>query len=304
MTGSPPTLWLQAHDAATRAALAAWRAIEPLYHGRYDIEDKPDGPSTDADRLADRVIVEALEAAFPRAGHGFLTEESEDGRARLDRERVWIVDPVDGTKDFIRHNGNFAMHIALVERTGDLWLPVAAVVYRPVAGHLYSAVRGRGAWRRDVAPGPDGALAPGKPLPIRVSARGRIEIMRSVVSNSHRTSRLMRLIESLPLESYIHIGSLGIKLALIAEGQAELYINLGLGKTKEWDTCAPHLVLTEAGGTLTDLAGAPLAYNRPEVRHQHGLLASHGPLHEAMVGRVREFLETAQAEDLRRKAVD
>ncbi len=293
MNTEDPALWNFARDAATHAAIAAWGAIATYYDGACAIEEKADGPTTEADRAADRLIAERLGKQFPRSEFGYLTEESEDDRERLGRRHVWIIDPIDGTKDFINHTDHFALHIALVERDeAGLYHPVAAVVYLPMLGRLYSAIRGQGAFRQAIPHPPRPADWANHRQPIRVSTRDRIERMRSVVSNANRTSRLLRLIHSLNLENYWHIGSLGVKLSIIAEGDAELYVNLALGKAKEWDTAAPQLILTEAGGVLTDLAGAPITYNKPDVYHRGGLLASNGPAHGTLLERIHRFLET------------
>ena len=284
--------WMEACDAARRAALAAWGAIAAIYEGSYMIEEKAEGPTTEADRLADLLIVEHLSKHHPVSEYGYLTEESEDEPQRLRRERVWIIDPIDGTRDFINHTGNFAIHIALAERLDDgLFHPVAAVVHQPIGGRMYSAVRGAGAWRQQVGDRP-GPLAWRTPCqPIRVSRRNRLDEMRSVVSNSNRTSRLMRLILSLNLEAHWHIGSMGVKMTTIAEGEAELYVVLVPGRPKEWDTCAPQLVLEEAGGMLTDLEGQIVHYNKQDVYHRQGLLASNGVTHQVLVDQVRRFVE-------------
>lgn len=292
-----PTLWRIARDAATHAAISAWGVIASYYDGAYLIEEKAEGPTTEADRAADLAIAEKLGHCFPRSEFGYLTEESEDSDERLEHERVWIIDPIDGTRDFINHTDNFAIHIALVERLKDdindrLYHPVAAVVYLPMLGRLYSAVRGGGAHRQLIPHPPQASDWDNHRRPIQVSTRSRIEQMRSVVSNANRTSRLMRLIHSLNLENHWHVGSLGVKLSIIAEGDAELYVNLTQGKCKEWDTAAPHLILSEAGGVLTDLNGAPITYNKPNVYHQNGLLATNGPVHQMLLETVHRFLES------------
>ena len=124
--------WEAARDVACRASRRAWEAIEGLYEAGNVVERKADGPVTAADRLADSVIVEMLEMEHPRDHYGYLTEESENDLTRLERDRVWIIDPIDGTTDFINRTGNFAIHIALVEKIQpELWLPVAAAVAQP-----------------------------------------------------------------------------------------------------------------------------------------------------------------------------
>jgi 3'-phosphoadenosine 5'-phosphosulfate (PAPS) 3'-phosphatase len=221
MTTTLNPLWITACNAACLAAHEAWRkAIQPYYRGQYEIFEKAgDGPATDADRQADRLIVETLSRQFPEPEYGYLTEESEDRFERLGCKRVWIIDPIDGTKEFIAGTGNFVVQIGLVEQMEDgLWQPVVGVAYRPVMGKMYWGIKGQGAWRRDWpgegtngrAPQPALDLATGTPLAaerIFVTQRDRISSMRSVLSNTHSTSRLVKLIQSLNLESYWHIGS-------------------------------------------------------------------------------------------------
>lgn len=290
---SPLVSWEAARESACRVAIEAWEeAIRPLFHADYQVTEKEEGPCTEADRRADRLIVERLRQLYPEPDYGYLTEESEDNLDRLACRRVWIIDPIDGTKEFMKKSENFAVHVGLVERLDDgQWHPVASAVFQPIPRKLYSAVRGQGAFCRIVPEGgleANGTADFGRRL--GVSERGRISEMRSVVSNAHDKSRTMRLIKSLELEEYWRVGSLGVKLCTIAEGEAELYINIGLGKAKEWDTCAPHLVLSEAGGCITDLSGQPITYNRERVYHDQGLLASNALIHADLLGVVNHFL--------------
>lgn len=294
-------LWITACNAACQAASDAWLAIRSFYRGSYEIFEKlNDGPATEADRLADRLIVESLRRQFPEPEYGYLTEESEDRLDRLQSRRVWIIDPIDGTKEFIAGTGNFCVQIGLVELMDDgLWHPVVGVVYRPILGAMFWGIKGHGAWRTpwppDAVPEPPLAIDPQTAAPlgaerITVTTRDRIESVRSVLSNTHSTSRLVKLIESLNLESYWHIGSLGVKMAIIAEGGAELYINLW-GKTKEWDSAGPHVILNEAGGRLSDLDGNPVLYNQRDVYQHRGLIASNAIIHDAVVELVRNYLK-------------
>jgi 3'(2'), 5'-bisphosphate nucleotidase len=295
MTFPATALWETAREAACRVAVEAWGVIQPIYEGEFEVEIKPDtSPTTEADKQADRLIVQRLRREFPSPQYGYLSEEGEHGLERLECPRVWIIDPIDGTRDFIKRNGNFAVHIGLVERLEDgLWHPVASAVYWPVAGLMFSAVRGQGARRQKIAPrlaaGQAGPLGPAQPL--RVSRLGELRQMRPVVSETYQTSRLMRLLDSLELQGFRHLGSLGIKLCLIAGGEADLYVNIALGRSKEWDTCAPELILTEAGGALTTLEGDKIHYNKADVAHHQGLLATNGVAHAAILAKVRRFLK-------------
>jgi 3'(2'), 5'-bisphosphate nucleotidase len=278
--------WEAARQAACRSACVAWEAIGRLYETGSHVEEKEDGPSTEADKLADRIISEELKKEFPPDEYGYLTEETDDALDRLERERVWVIDPIDGTKDFIKRNGNFAMHIAMVERSPKgVWEPAAAAVYRPAMGDMYSAVRGVGARLekyRGNAPG-------GETRKLEVSSRAKIEEMRAVISNSHRDSHLDRLIGQFGFADVYSVGSIGIKMCLIAGGDYDVYINPARGKCKEWDSCAPHLILSEAGGVFTDLEGNGRTYNQTDVFLRDGLLATNGRLHEEIRERIAEF---------------
>lgn len=299
MSSQPNPLWIKACNDACRIAAEAWTAIRPFYRGSYEIFEKSDGPATEADRLADRLIMDGLRQNCPEPEYGYLTEESEDRFDRLASSRVWIIDPIDGTKEFIAGTGNFVVQIGLVEpdAAGE-WRPVVGVAYRPVAEMMYFAIEGQGAWRRHWPAGQSDLLPAfdpqtGAPMVgaerILVTDRNTIGSLRSVLSNTHRSSRLVRLIQSLNLESYWHIGSLGVKIAVIAEGGAELYINL-YGKTKEWDSAGPHVILTEAGGRLTDLEGNPVRYNQRDVWQHNGLIASNAVIHDEVVELVQKYL--------------
>ena len=294
MTHPHTDLWETAREAARRVAVEAWAVIQPIYEGEFEVEIKSDtSPTTEADKQADRLIVQSLRREFPSPQYGYLSEEGEHGLERLESQRVWIIDPIDGTRDFIKRNGYFAIHIGLAEPLEDgVWHPVASAVYWPVAGLMFSAVRGQGARRQKVAPrlaaGQVEALGPAEPL--GVSRLGELTQMRPVLSETYETSRLMRLLKHLELQGFRNFGSLGVKLCLIAGGEADLYVNIALGRSKEWDTCAPELILTEAGGTLTTLEGQPIHYNQADVAHHQGLLATNGVAHAAILAKVRRFL--------------
>jgi 3'(2'), 5'-bisphosphate nucleotidase len=266
---------------AITVAKAAWETIGRYYGGLFEVHQKPDGPATTADREADRLIAEKLQEVFPASEYGYLSEETEHGFVRLRRERVWIIDPIDGTHDFIDGTGQFCIQIGLARRLEGAFRPVASVVYEAVAGRIFSALLGRGAWV-------ESAAGNEKPRRLRVSRRKKSSGLRAVMSRSHRTEALDRLMESLRPASALSTGSVGLKLCRLALGEADFYPNLSLGGTKEWDTCAPELILTEAGGRMTDLRGGALRYNRRNVDNQYGLLASNGACHQQILSAIRE----------------
>jgi 3'(2'), 5'-bisphosphate nucleotidase len=229
---------------------------------------------TQADYAANDLIVRGLTTEFP--ADGLLSEESVDTVQRLERKRVWIVDPLDGTKGFIAGNGDFAVQIGLtVEGAAAL-----GVVYLPDADVLYYAARGAGAWvvRRET-----GAAQ------LRVSAETQLPSLRLAVSRNHRSPKMDALVHAFNFKEQVARGSVGIKIGLIVERQCDLYIHLS-PRTKQWDTCAPEAILTEAGGRLTDLWGVPYRYNIEDVQNRNGLVATNGAAHTEVVTRLAPLL--------------
>ena len=272
----------QSYDHELRIALELAReagaAILDLYEGPLDIEQKASAddrePVTQADKLANEIIVARLLREFP--DDGILAEESIDTSHRLDKSRVWMIDPLDGTTGFIDGNGDFAVQIGLAEN-GEC---VLGVVYQPLTGTLYRAVRGGGTWieRPNVEPEQG-----------RVSDHREISTMRLAASRSHRSPRMDKVVEAFGLKEEIRRGSVGIKVGLIVEQQSDLYVHLS-PRTKQWDTCAPQLILHEAGGRMTDLFGRPLRYNHADVQNRNGVVASNGASHDRIVELLQPLL--------------
>ncbi len=259
---------------ATRLARQAGERIRALHRSGLQVDRKEDdSPVTEADRAADAILRGGLASAFP--DDGMLSEETPDDGSRFGRERVWMIDPLDGTKDFVRGLNGFAVMIGLL--VGDT--PALGVVYQPMGDRLYHAARGQGAWV-SVAGGPAERL--------RVSAITDASQIRMVASKSHRSDTIDRVREKLGIADELNIGSVGLKLGLIAEGERDLYVNPA-GHSKLWDACGPEAILTEAGGKLTDAHGAPLRYRGQELGNRRGLIASNGHLHELVVQRLAEL---------------
>jgi 3'(2'), 5'-bisphosphate nucleotidase len=253
------------------------------YYGkplRVEHKEEFDEPVTQADRAANELIVRALRESFPE--DGILAEESVDTDRRLGRRRVWMIDPVDGTKGFIAGTGDFAVQIGLaVEGRAAL-----GVLYAPATDVLYWAARGHGAWVLRPTSEADASL---KAERLGVTAETELGRMRLAESRSHRGSRMESLVRALGVRAEVKSHSVGIKVGLLVERQADLYIHLS-PKTKQWDTCAPEAVLAEAGGRMTDLWGGPLRYNTPDVLNRNGLVASNGAAHDAVLARLRQLL--------------
>jgi len=266
-------------QAALSLAREAGAAILGFYEGPLEIRQKANAddrePVTQADTVANEIIVSRLRQEFPE--DGILAEESIDTSHRLGRDRVWMIDPLDGTTGFIDGNGDFAVQIGLVEK-GEC---VLGVVYQPLTGVLYRALRGTGTWIERPEFEPERAA---------VSTHNQIRDMRLAASRSHRSPRMNEVVETLGLKQEVLRGSVGIKVGLIVEQQCDLYIHLS-PRTKQWDTCAPQVILAEAGGRLSDLFGRALLYNRADVQNRNGVLASNGTAHDRVVEELAPLLE-------------
>ncbi len=226
-------------------------------------------PVTAADRAVNEFLVASIQEAFP--DDAILSEESKDDPIRMSHARVWCVDPLDGTKEFIARNGEFSIMVGLAVE-GAAWL---GVVYQPITDILYSGVSQESSR----------VVKGGKSYPLQVSQVKEPQKLRLLVSRSHRNPITDSMKAALGIVQERISGSVGIKCGLIADGEADLYLHPAPG-TKEWDTCAPEAILRGAGGRMTDCWGRPLAYNQPDVRRRYGLVASNGKCHSLVVERM------------------
>ena len=258
-------------ETAIDLARRAGERIRALHGSGLAVEQKADdSPVTEADRAANAIIIDGLTAQF--GDDGFLSEELPDDGSRFTRPRVWMVDPLDGTKDFIRGRDGFAVMIGLYDGVE----PALGVVYQPIGDKLYYATRGDGAFV---------VRGGGAPERLRVSSVADPSQIRMVASMSHRSATIDRVRAELGIVDELNVGSVGLKLGLIAEGTRDLYVNPS-GHSKLWDACGPEAILTEAGGSLTDAHGAPLAYRGRELGNVRGLIASNAALHQLVVTRL------------------
>lgn len=231
-------------------------------------------PVTIADRAASELIVENLEKIFP--ADGILSEEAFDTKERLLKKRVWMIDPIDGTLGFIKRQNDFAVQIGLAENGK----PVLGVVFQPVTNLLYYASTGAGAFLVQ----PNGEIRR-----LRVSDKTDFSKMRLAVSYNHQSPKMKLVKESLGIKKETLRGSVGIKAGLVAARECDLYIHLS-NRTKYWDTCAPQIILEEAGGRFTDIFGAEYRYDESDVRNHNGLIASNGVSHDEIVARLKPLL--------------
>lgn len=238
---------------------AAGEAIMRFYRSDFTVADKsPDNPVTDADFAADELLHARLLALLPAAG--WLSEETADNAERLGQRRVWVVDPLDGTKEFVMGIPEFSVSVALVEE-GE---PVLAVIHNPATGDLYAARRGHG------------VVYNGSPA--TVSRHDEVAGARVDASRSE-----MKRGEFEPFAPFVDLtvmGSIAYKLARVAAGQADA--TWSRGPKHEWDICAGTLLVGEAGGVCVDLDGQPIRFNKsfPKV---NGIIADNGLLHKALL---------------------
>jgi 3'(2'), 5'-bisphosphate nucleotidase len=267
-------------EVATELARRAGAVLLEHYNSPFLVEQKVNALDeleevTAADREANELIVGRLQEEFP--DDGILAEESTDNDRRLEKDRVWLIDPMDGTKNFIARNGEFAVQIGLAIGGKS----VVGVVYQPVRGVLYRAARDRGAWME----------AGDKPATrLSVSRLTRPGEMTLASSRSHRSPRMGRVVSAFGFKNEMLSGSVGVKIGLIAEQQADLYLHLS-PSTKQWDTCGPEAILTEAGGRLTDLFGQPMRYNGPRIDNRNGVLATNGAAHDMVIANLAPLLQ-------------
>jgi 3'(2'), 5'-bisphosphate nucleotidase len=253
-------------------------------NGDLEIQNEKDGPVTAADVAANRYILEQLQASLGQEDFGYLSEETYKSLSEESRESlintpwVWIIDPLDGTRDFIDKTGEYAVHIALIHQGR----PVLAVVAWPEAEKLYYATVGNGAFVE---------TRQGVTTPVCVSKRDAIEDLSLVASRTHRGERFNHLLRQLPFKEKHYVGSVGCKIATIIEQQADVYISLsGKSAPKDWDIAAPELILSEAGGQFTHFDGTPLMYNQGDVNQWGGLMASNGRCHKALCTQASDIL--------------
>jgi 3'(2'), 5'-bisphosphate nucleotidase len=231
--------------AIEQLSVAAGQAIMEIYEsGDFGVDHKADdSPLTKADLASHQVIAEGLKTLT--ADIPVLSEESADipFEERQSWQKYWLVDPLDGTKEFIKRNGEFTVNIALIE-SGK---PVLSVVYVPVSQVIYAAAKGVGVFK----------VEDGKRSSIGVMKNSRFKPT-VVGSRSHMSDEVKTYLERLGQHELVSMGS-SLKFCLVAEGKADLYPRLGL--TSEWDTAAAQCIVEQAGGQVVTLDGEPLMYN-------------------------------------------
>ena len=266
------------------------RGEQPPYgfSAALDVDEGGEGPVSAADLAVNQWLLEGLERAFPKAGWTLLSEETAKEQAStgepLAAEWLWLLDPLDGTRDFLQGTGEYAVHLALLRGRR----PVLGVVLLPEREELWfglvGADGGRGqAWRENRA---------AERFEASLSARARCEDLVLVASRNHRDARLEQLLEAIGTASSLAMGSVGGKVSTILRGETDLYVSLS-GRTapKDWDMAAPEAVLLAAGGDFSHADGRPLLYNGGDYLQAGCLIASHGRLHGEICKRAEQALE-------------
>jgi 3'(2'), 5'-bisphosphate nucleotidase len=247
-----PTLAREAEVAQRLAREAGALQLEVAKKGFAVRLKGPKDPVTEADERSSALIMAGLKAAFP--GDAVVSEEAPPPAGKMP-DRVWFVDPLDGTQSFVDGRDEYSVMIGLAVRGR----PALGVVYKPDGNRLWLGIPGEGAWS-------DG-------VPARVAARSEASELTIAVSRHHRGSRHDRLIRKLGVGREATTGSVGLKIALIVDQKADLYLEPG-DKTWAWDSCAPEALITAAGGVMTDLAGRPLVYDPSALGNRGGLFAA------------------------------
>lgn len=255
-------------------AREAGRILMEIYSGDHGVEWKGyDDPVTAADHAANQFIVAELKRYFP--DDGILSEEATDDPSRLHKSRVWLVDPMDGTKQFIERIGEFAVMIGLAINGK----PELGVVFNPVTNKMYYATTSIGAYLEE----------PLTTKRLHVAAITDADKMVAAMSRSHSSPHVRLINSRLGITQQIESGSVGLKIGLLAEGRAHVYVHLG-AKTNQWDTCAPQVIIEAAGGAMTDREGKPLPYNVAEIRNLNGVVASNGVMQSRVIEEIQKVI--------------
>ena len=253
----PPTAEDELIESLLGAAVTAGRAALDVYHAGFTVAQKADqSPVTAADHASERIILEHLARVAPSVP--VVAEEAvAAGNIPKVGEEFFLVDPLDGTKEFIHRRGEFTVNIALIRRR----MPALGVVYAPVGGMLYAGNVVTSRAFRCSHPADAAAAGPREPLRVRaVPAKG----ITAVISRSHSTPETEAYLKHYTIGERVSVGS-SLKFCLVAAGEADLYPRLG--PTMEWDTAAGHAVLAAAGGKVLAPGGQPLAYGKPDFRN-------------------------------------
>ena len=252
--------------------IEAGERVREIYESDFEVGKKDDdSPITKADLESNKIIRAALE----KTGIPILSEEDVDDKSRLNSDKIWIVDPLDGTTDFVNRTGEFTIMIGLVENH----VPVMGLIYWPTKQKLYYAERGMGAFcsHSDTAEECVWEV-------ISVRETQNLEDCLALVSRHHLSDREKKILDHLKITHTASIGS-SLKVMEISSGMADVYLTT-TNKMKQWDTCASYCIISEAGGKITDVTGNELVYNTNIVNHENGILVTNGFVHDEVVSKI------------------
>jgi 3'(2'), 5'-bisphosphate nucleotidase len=259
-------------ELAIGLAHAAGGRILEIYRGAFEVVDKADGqgPVTRADHEADELIRRGIAAAFP--DDAILSEETPDDLSRLGRTRLWLVDPLDGTRQFVERIDEFAVMIGLALEgeavLGVVHLPAERLTFAgTVPGGAFELRGGTNGERRTLE------------LPAWAPERSRPVI---AISRFNASTRTQRVAKRLGPGRVLTSGSVGRKAMLVASGRADVYVSLGR-RSRHWDACAPDAIVRAAGGHFGDATGRKMRYNTPDTRNDDGLIACRRGLEPALL---------------------
>ncbi len=253
-------------EIAIAAAKTAGDVIMKYYRSKYEITNKsPNNPVTEADLAANYHIQETIMSAFPE--DGWLSEESKDSPDRIGKDRVWVIDPIDGTLEFIEGLSQFAVSIALVENSR----PIVGVLNNPATEELFVAVEGEGAYLNGER--------------LSCLSTTKTEQATILASRTEHQRGQLRAFEN-KVGKLKYIGSVAYKLGRLAAGSAHGYLTVQ--PKNEWDICAGDLVVREAGGVFWSRGGEPIQYNQPDPKQKAGMFAGRTDLVEDLISLYEE----------------
>jgi 3'(2'), 5'-bisphosphate nucleotidase len=272
-------------QVARTVALEAATLVAGFKGRALDVQHKAGGePVSQADLESSALVVQRLRESFP--DDAILSEELPDDGTRLHNPRAWMIDPIDGTRDFLRGEPGYVVMVGFCFEGR----PAVGAVVQPTTGALWLGATGAGSWKE----GPNGDRQA-----LVVSTIAESHAIRLVSSKSHRSDYYQRFRSSLGITDELALGSVGLKVSLVAEGSRDLYVYPG-SQTKIWDSCAPEAILTAAGGTLTDSDGALLTYTEARLQNPRGMVASNGRIHQQAldaIARLRAEIAAAPSQD-------
>ena len=238
---------------------AGEKVIE-VYETDFSTEKKDDdSPITQADIESNKILKEVL----GKTGITILSEEDVDDKKRLSDDKIWIIDPLDGTTDFVNRTGEFTIMVGLVEKHKS----ILGLIYWPIKKKMYLAESGKGAFRHDE-----------EWEKIETTMMSEMQNCQALVSRRHLSEKEKKLLDEMEIAVVTSIGS-SLKVTEIASGDAEIYLTT-TNKMKQWDTCASNCIISEAGGKMTDMSGNDLVYNTEIVNHENGILVTNGLIHQ------------------------